>query len=496
MTYHKQFQSRWVKDKLSQWHKLIKELGKGGQGVVYRTSDPDLLVKMPLKNYKEITDNVEIKRFQEQLERLYLLPLDNDIHITKPLYLLEEQAGYVMQMMQDMQAIGEWLPQILNKQAAKNFTRPTWLSGDVPIESAYSLAKYAESGGTKRRLELLTQASIELLKLHSVGVIFMDVSPDNIYCSIVPEYNEVWLIDADNLRFEQENSTVGVRTPQYGAPEIVKGESGARATSDTYSLALLAFKILSMSGAFDGQRFVDADDENDWAEEDSSNVSASLEVQAERGELPFIFDAKDDSNRFVNGLPHELILTPELLKFFQKMFGEGRIDPWKRPSLHGLPRLLASAADLSIQCTCGMSFYYQSTISEQICPYCENQYQEILVVNSYFYTSEGIGDLAWTWVTPFIDHQDIRLPRRITSYSDITKHNEAIIEINQFEQDWFIYVSAEDIQVDVTDNSGRFRPLVNQWLLEKERLEKGVQLYLHAPYSMIIEIKVKKNNEI
>lgn len=497
MTYQKQFTPRLVKDQLSQHHKLTKVLGKGGQGIVYRTLDSDLLVKMPLKNFKEITDEVEIKRFQERLERLYLLPLSNEMHITKPLYLLADQAGYVMQMMQDMQPIGEWLPQILDKQSAKDFTRPSWLSEDVPIESAYSLAKYAESGGAKRRLGLLVQASIELLKLHSVGVLFMDVSPDNIYCSTNPEYTEVWLIDADNLRFETINAKTGVITPQYGAPEVVKGESGARATSDAYSLALLAFKILSMSGAFDGQRFVDTDDEDDWAEEDSDSPDTpSLETQAERGELPFIFDNEDDSNRRTNGLPHELILTPPLLDFFQKMFGEGCNEPWKRPSLHGLPRLLASAADLSIQCSCGMSFYYQPSVANQICPYCQNQHQELLVVSSYFYAPGGIGDLAWTWVSPFIDGQDLRLPKRLTGCFDIAKHNEVMIEINQVEQDWFIYVPAEDIQVDVADNSGHFRPLVSQWLLERKKLEEGVQLYLHTPHSMIIEIKVHKNDEI
>ncbi|WP_367110114.1 serine/threonine protein kinase [uncultured Psychrobacter sp.] len=497
MTQQENSKPRWVKDQLSQRHMLTKELGKGGQGIVYRTSDPELLVKIPLKNHKEITDKVEVKQFQDQLERLYLLPLNNEMHITRPLYLLEEQAGYVMQMMQDMQPIGEWLPQVLNKQLAKKFTRPIWLSDDVPLEAAYSLAMYAKSGGTKRRLELLAQATIELVRLHSVGVIFMDVSPDNIYCSMAPEHSEVWMIDADNLRFETVNAKSGVITPQYGAPEVVKGIDGARVISDAYSLALLAFKILTMSGAFDGQRFIDAQDKDeDWAADYSENEDASLEVQAEQGELPFIFDAEDNSNIQTHGLPHELVLTPLLLEFFQSMFGEGRIEPWRRPSLHSLPRLLASAADSSIQCVCGMSFYYQYSTPEQSCPYCKYQHQELLVANSYFHTPEGLGERAWTWATPFVSGQDLRIPRRLSGCFDIDKHNAPMLEINQVEQDWFIYVSAEDIRVDVTDNNGRFRPLISQWLLERQQLEEGVQLYLHAPYSMIIEIKVHKNNAI
>lgn len=497
MTQQRNSQPKWVKDQLSQRHKLIKELGKGGQGIVYRTSDPELLVKIPLKNGKEITDKEGVKHFQEQFERLYLLPLTEAMHITKPLYLLAEQAGYVMQMMQDMQPIGEWLPQILNKQLAKTFTRPAWLSEDVSLEAAYSLAMYAKSGGTKRRLELLAQATSELLKLHSVGVIFMDISPENIFCSGSPEYSEVWMIDADNLRFEAVNAKAGVITPQYGAPEVVKGESGSRVTSDAYSLALLAFKILAMTGAFAGQRFLDAqDDEDDWAADDSVSAGPSLEVQAEQGELPFIFDAKDDSNSPVNGLPSDLILTPSLLSYFQTMFGEGRTAPWQRPSLHSLPRLLASAADASIQCGCGMSFYYQSSLPKHTCPYCTQQPQQLLVATSYFYTTEGVSELAWTWVAPFVDGQNLRLPMRLSGSFEIDKHNTPMLEINQIEQDWFIYVAAEDVQVDIADASGRFCPLTNQWLLERQELEEGVQLYLHAPYSVIIEIKVQKNNAI
>ena len=501
MTQQKKSESRLVKDQLSQWHELTKELGKGGQGVVYRTSDPEILVKMPLKNHKEITDKAEVKQFQEQIESLYLLPLNNDMHITRPLYLLEERAGYVMQMMQDMQPIGDWLTQKisnLSKKEQSKYKPPVWLNKDVALETAYPLAMYAKNGGTKRRLELLAQATIELLRLHSVGVVFMDVSPDNIYCSMAPEHSEVWMIDADNLRFEVVNAKSGVITPQYGAPEVVKGEDGARVVSDAYSLSLLAFKMLTMSGAFDGQRFVDAqDDEDDWAADDSENEDASLEVQAEQGRLPFIFDAEDDSNRkAANGLPSHLVLTPSLLGFFQKMFGEGRTAPWQRPSLHSLPRLLASAADSSIQCRCGMSYYYQHSNPEQSCPYCNHQYQKLLVVNSYFCTSESASEMAWTWVSPFIDGQDLRLPRRLSGCFDIDNHNAPMLEINQVEQDWFMYVSAEDIRVDVTDNSGHFRPLISQWLLERQQLEEGVQLYLHAPYSMVIEIKVHKNNAI
>lgn len=506
MTKHTK--SKWVKDQLSQRHKLTKKLGQGGQGVVYQTSDPQLLVKMPLKNFEEIIDPTEITRFQEQLERLFLLPLSESMHITKPLYLLDGQAGYVMQMMEDMQPIGEWLPQIFKQQSSEESKQqdsdnssspvwfPHWLSDEVPLGSAYPLAMYAKSGGTKRRLELLTQATIELLKLHSVGVIFMDISPENLFCSKTKGYNEVWLIDADNLRFEAIDAKAGALTPQYAAPEVVKRESGARVTSDAYSLSLLAFKVLTMCGAFEGIRFVD--DEDDWATDDSESGELSVEVQAEHGLLPFIFDAEDDSNTPIKGrgLPHEYILTPELLTFFQKMFGKGRIQPWQRPSLHSLPRMLAKATDNSIQCSCGMSFYHQPSLENNVCPYCEKQPQNLIVATSYQYSDEGIGEPIWAWVSSFSEDEDLKLPRRLIGSFEFNKHSMPLLEISHIESDSFIYVSAEDVRIDITELYGRFTPLASQWLLEKSQLEEGVQLYVHAPHSVIIEIKVLNNNAI
>ena len=70
-----------------------------------------------------------------------------------------------------------------------------------------------------------------------------------------------------------------------------------------------------------------------------------------------------------------------------------------------------------------------------------------------------------------------------------------MIEVNQFDQDRFLYVSAEDVRVDILDNN-HVQQLTNQWFLNEQQIEEGVQLYLHAPYSVIIEIKVKENNAI
>lgn len=118
------------------------------------------------------------------------------------------------------------------------------------------------------------------------------------------------------------------------------------------------------------------------------------------------------------------------------------------------------------------------------------------MATSYFYTSEGVGEQAWVWVALFSASQNLWLPRRLSGSFEINNHNDPMLEINQIEKDWFIYVSAEDIQVDLADPSGFFQPLTGHWLLERQQLEEGVQLYLHAPYSMIIEIRVQNNHAI
>ena len=62
----------------------------------------------------------------------------------------------------------------------------------------------------------------------------------------VHEYAEAWLIDADNVASQSRDGQQGVFTPDYGAPEILRGESGINTLTDSWSFAVMAYRVLTL----------------------------------------------------------------------------------------------------------------------------------------------------------------------------------------------------------------------------------------------------------
>ena len=86
-------------------HQKTNVLGIGGQGIVYRTSDSDIAIKLATikDSEKPITNKVDIRNFQTKIQNLRLLPIPENINITKPMAMLKDSAGYVMHLLNEMQ---------------------------------------------------------------------------------------------------------------------------------------------------------------------------------------------------------------------------------------------------------------------------------------------------------------------------------------------------------------------------------------------------------
>ncbi len=76
-----------------------QELGRGGQGIVYKTKDADTAIKIALKGEQPIKDKNEIKKFYHRIKQLIFKPITNDMNIAKPLALLKDEAGYIMNLL-------------------------------------------------------------------------------------------------------------------------------------------------------------------------------------------------------------------------------------------------------------------------------------------------------------------------------------------------------------------------------------------------------------
>ena len=347
-----------VVDEQGNVHILDKVLGEGGQGVVWATNNPDIAVKLisggvqSTSERKEtllerlthgfgaalVTGDAEHKKLRNRLKTVQTLPIP-DLHLAQPLAMLRGHIGYTMRLLRDMVPLRTLI---------------------LPAETENIAAEYRATGGLRQRLRLLAKTAEILSRLHSIPLVYADVSPNNVFVSRNAEASEVWLIDADNLHFQSAPGPQ-VYTPGFGAPEIVAGHASVSTLSDTYAFAILAFYVLAQIHPFLGNQV----EEGGWEE------SVDLEEQAYAGELPWIEDEDDNSNRSDKGIPRERILTPRLRRLFQQTFGPGRWDVASRPSMLEWAETLHQCADMTITCGgegCGSTFYAPL----KKCPWCSD----------------------------------------------------------------------------------------------------------------------------
>ena len=350
-------------------HYVVDELARGGQGVVFRTMDADLAIKQPLDTSGQPDKSADLPtRFQN----IRLLPIPARIPISLPLAILRDEPGYVMRLLSGMKPFCAFELDGKTKKVLedKKTELPQWLKGIPDREMALRLLHYANTGSTRRRLFALSRSASILARLHSAGLVYGDISINNAFIG-EGDNRQVWMIDADNMRFEILIGGASVYTPGYGAPEIVRGTDSSRPRSDCWAFGVMAFKMLAICHPFIGKKVLEAGDEDSgWdVESGETGAPADLSEQAYAGYLPFVDDDDDDSNQGVAGLPRALVATSGLRRLFQETFGAGRDEPpYRRPVMAFWALELAKAFDHSLECPeCNMSFYADD---HESCPYC------------------------------------------------------------------------------------------------------------------------------
>lgn len=351
-----------VYDKHDNAYELTKRVGEGGQGIVCQTQLSGILVK--ILNTK---NESAIKRWQKQLDwslRQDLTGLNlalPKIQITKP------RLGYVMELMDGLIPLQDVLEKSFSDLVDNN-----------------SIKEYIQTGGLKRRLQILLKVAKTLAKLHSRGYAYGDISPANIFVSEDSRYSEVWFIDCDNLCVNEREGFTHIYTPGYGAPEVVKGDMGVNALTDQWSFAVMAFELLTHQHPYKGLQVEDGEPE-------------VVEEQAYRGELPWIYDTEDESNGSIGGIDWALVANEKLRQLFDQCFARGKTQPYERPSLNAWCVALQEALDHLLECPACSSHHFTNLQSdEQTCPFCSTSVgkEHYAVLRQVIYLNEE--DLQYT----------------------------------------------------------------------------------------------------
>lgn len=327
---------RIVEDTKGSIYELRNELSRGGQGVVYHTQYPQVLIKGFINKNPQ-----ERQRWRQRIEWLVRQDLA-DLKIARPLVLLAEpRCGYVMELMDGLVPLQSLLDSYV----------------EAEVEAS---TDYLQQGGLRRRIRILCQLARTLNQLHFRGMLYGDLSPSNIFISDDPGYAETWLIDCDNISLEA-HSALSMHTVDYGAPEVVRGDSLLSSLTDVWSFAVIAYQLLTHNHPFKGEQVNGGEPEEEEA--------------ALRGERPWIYDAEDDANACSTNIPIQLIEHSKLPELFSRCFEQGKDIPNERPSMAEWLEALSEVGERMIECagcnsTSLVSLALQ-TLDNQLCFFCD-----------------------------------------------------------------------------------------------------------------------------
>lgn len=346
----------YVVDEQGRRYELGGVLGEGGQGKVFEVPRSRLAAKLLWRHGGQ-----DRERLEERILAVRRYDL-GDVPIARPVSALRPpQLGYLMELLEDMQPLRTLLPR-----------------ASAPLTGAW----YVETGGLRRRLRLLARMAGALARLHGKGLVYADLSANNIFVSASPDAEEVQLIDSDNLQYWSEVDAGVIYTHRYAAPELVERRAGVSTLTDAHAFAVTTCWLLRAVHPLLGDRVTMGEPE--------------LEEQALTGRLPWIDDPTNRWNESSHGLPADVVYSPNLFQLAARAFGEGLLCPVARPGVAEWAERLHAAADATLECReCGSTFFF----NQKSCPWCDAPVAPFLLAHLFVRDPvNGVGDPGTTRV--------------------------------------------------------------------------------------------------
>lgn len=267
---------------------VIKELGRGGQGIVYLVELGGQ--KMALKWYHTPPDDA----FYKNLEHNVNAGAPSNAFIWPEYVTVKENGsyGYIMKLRpNDYFEFGNYL------LARKNFQ-----SLDAMLAAAMKICE-------------------GFRMLHLKGYSYQDLNDGNFF--IRPSDGDVLICDNDNVMPQGQKSGI-MGKARYMAPEIVAGGIPDK-YSDRFSLSVILFMLFFANHPFEGAKVVSC-----------PCMTESFEKKFYGSEAVFIYDKDNGTNRPVKGIHQNVIkrwpLFPSILRnTFIEQFSQDKLkNPNKR----------------------------------------------------------------------------------------------------------------------------------------------------------------------
>ena len=120
-------------------HIASKVLSSGGQGIVYKTEEPNTLIKLEWNPFtQEINKDVSNN---EKFDEIRILPLLEKTNLTLPQTILRDVAGYTMRMLDDMKSFDEVFSMMGQEKVQIGWLKEIEESGIKPFEDSIPILK-------------------------------------------------------------------------------------------------------------------------------------------------------------------------------------------------------------------------------------------------------------------------------------------------------------------------------------------------------------------
>lgn len=221
-------------------YEIVREIGRGGMGVVYEAEQVSLSRRVALKvlPFAAALDPRQRQRFQIEAQAASHL---QHPHIV-PVFVAGSDHGVHFYAMQYID--GRSLDDVIKGLRGKN-------AGN--IRNAGTSSRGRDDIRAVARLGL--QAAEGLEHAHSLGVLHRDIKPANL---MLDERDNLWITDFGLARFQDDSGLTctgqPVGTLRYMSPEQARGRGVVvDHRTDIYSLGATLYELLTLRPAFDGK---------------------------------------------------------------------------------------------------------------------------------------------------------------------------------------------------------------------------------------------------
>ncbi len=246
-------------------YRIIRELGRGGMGVVYEAEQISLGRRVALKvlPLASLLDKRQLERFRNEARAAAMLKHPNIVSVFQT--GCERGVHYYAMELVDGQSLADVINGIRHQAVVyeAEYSVPNESGSDLSEESRHStsgetmpVAMLSTSHSQDREAffrfvaQLGIQAAEALQYAHQEGVIHRDIKPSNL---LLDDESKLWISDFGLAQIESGShlTITGdvVGTLRYMSPEQAEGNSVSDRT-DIYSLGLTLYELLTLRPAF------------------------------------------------------------------------------------------------------------------------------------------------------------------------------------------------------------------------------------------------------